>query len=672
MSIWARIIYANQYAGAPPDHLNTYGDVYIEMFDTLTNLPVNGDYRIVSYTITDLSGSTSSSITIAGQTALIYSGLINRPSPLYNLLITIDDVSDGVEVGLPCDLLILNVNIDNPQSNDGANDGQITINAISSTGPIEYSLDNSTWQTSPIFFLLAGGAYTAYARCPTECTAELNFFLPTTKDLLISDPSVTVAGNISRWNAAHNPIRFTYQRKDFEVLSTAEMSGHVLVSANVDTTQLTVGEYVYLNSEGYDFTAKVLSTLLFEGAYLVELDYPYVSDTTGGFLNINSLVKYYEIETFVTFIDLETGNLTTSTSRNTPNSKGLVVADLHALLKSALSTDDSSSYNVINYRDLNQAASYTISFREVWEGYTGQTVEIETPFYVTFAARQLGQLYGGNMLEFVPFVSPLRPAKFLTDFEEPVYSEGFPFDISFIYSEWLLGQPVKFFGQFLDINRNSIGEIINNFLLNEDSGFLLTQDSGRFIITTETVNPEGQSLPERLGVNRLLINNAVIPNAYYLKIWLAINGSLITEEKVIRIDQNCNDPYFYMRWIGLTGTWNYFKFSYNASVSLDVQNMSMVKNFVEDWANDKSIEKVINKNAGKKITVEVEDLDKSLIEGLQSIKHSCEVQFLYQANPMKWQTVVLNTAIFQEFETRYNAYNFSITFNLPSINTNSQ
>ena len=45
---------------------------------------------------------------------------------------------------------------------------------------------------------------------------------------------------------------------------------------------------------------------------------------------------------------------------------------------------------------------------------------------------------------------------------------------------------------------------------------------------------------------------------------------------------------------------------------------------------------------------------------------------LVNHNPVKWQTIVINTATFTEYETLNGQAPFSITFNLPSINIQSQ
>ena len=128
----------------------------------------------------------------------------------------------------------------------------------------------------------------------------------------------------------------------------------------------------------------------------------------------------------------------------------------------------------------------------------------------------------------------------------------------------------------------------------------------------------------------------------------------------------------YMRWIGLTGSWNYYRFIYNQEISLDVQNATIIKNFVTDWENQDGVEEVISKDAGQKMKLSAEDLSIADVKGLQSIKYSPKVQMMLNASPVQWQTIVLNTATFTEYETMNGQAPFSITFNMPSINIQTQ
>ncbi len=266
-------------------------------------------------------------------------------------------------------------------------------------------------------------------------------------------------------------------------------------------------------------------------------------------------------------------------------------------------------------------------------------------------------------------------AKWVTDFAEPVYSNHYPFDIGFIYGEDLAGLNLYANICLLDINKNTIGGLNPVYLLNEDSSFLLNQDSGKLIIAN--ASSSSNPIAEHIGLNRLLINYDFDDDVYYLVINIGYTNDddeivQIFKDQTIRIDKNPDHNSVYLRWIGLSGAWNYYRFAYNQEISLDVQNATIIKNYVFDWENQQGIEEVVSKSAGQKMKVMAEDLSVKDIKGLQSIKYSPKVQMLVNKNPVKWQTVVLNTATFSEYETLNDYGPFSVTFNLPSINIQTQ
>jgi len=279
----------------------------------------------------------------------------------------------------------------------------------------------------------------------------------------------------------------------------------------------------------------------------------------------------------------------------------------------------------------------------------------------------------------VPFKAMSNPAllaRWVTDFAEPAYSNGYPFDIGFIYSEDLLGLQLYAELTLLDINRNPLaGGKQTSYLLNEDGSWLLNEDGSSFIIADQTqVNTP---LAAQLGLNRLRINGSFPREAFYMNLALKYNDEqniphTVTQTQTIRIDDAVDDNSVYLRWIGLSGSWEYYRFVFNQELSLDVQNAVIIKNFVSDWENQEGIEQVISKTAGQKMKVMAEDLSVNDIKGLQSIKYSPKVQMLVNKNPVKWQTIVINTATYAEYETRNGRAPFSVTFNMPSINIQTQ
>jgi hypothetical protein len=437
--------------------------------------------------------------------------------------------------------------------------------------------------------------------------------------------------------------------------------------------------YAYINTTAYKGVYEVLNADT-QGKLL--LNVPYTSTATG-FMNINLLRPYYQVRTQITFVDALTGQQSSITSTNRPNNTGVIKADLSNFLQSLLRAKDGSNFTQINYRDNNLSASYQLAYAEYWDGKltTGETLSYNTisdPYYVVYAAKQLGERYSGNLAAYVPFktvVDNSQLAKWVTDFTEPAYSNGYPFDIGFIYGDDLVGLQLYCELTPLDINRNSLsGEAQSTTLLNEDGSWLLNQDGSKLVIAGEGTT--SFPVPAQLGLNRLRINNAFGPEAYYFNLTLKYDDEHgthnVTQTQTVRIDDAIDEQSVYLRWIGLSGSWNYFRFVYNQEVSLDVQNAVIIKNYVFDWENQDSIEEVIGKSAGQKIKVMAEDLSVADIKGLQSIKYSPKVQMLVSKNPVKWQTIVINTATYSEYETLNSQAPFSVMFNLPGINIQTQ
>lgn len=668
----------------------TTADVFVQIIDDDGQLTPGNN---VVVTIKQANGNGTVQllyITVPGTEASVYSGMtrieVDNEVIDYVLFLPLRLETPDEPVPVYGDVTIYSVTTDQKESHAGAHDARVTINAFASYAPVLYSLDNITFQPSPVFTGLTGGAYTAYAKDATNTTVSFNFTILTVKSLLVSDPSVDLGGgNLSRWSAAFNPVVFTYQRRDFEVtdISPYGYTG-TLISVNGYISQVQAGEYVYVNAGNYAGTYKV--TASFYNGIAIEVPYVSSSDTTG-FLNSNTMRGYYNITTRITYQDKNTGQTQTITSVNRPDSTGLVRADLSSFLQSLLYAKDDGNYTKINYRDANLSASYQIAYQENWvdaskSNQSSAFVEVADPYYVTYTARQLGAKYGGNMAAYVPFRSVINPdqrAKWITDFAEPAYSIGYPFDIGFIYSEDLIGLNLYYELIMLDANRQPLSNgTLTSYLLNDDNTFLLNEDGSRFIIKQSQTNLSGVLTPGQLGLNRLLIDSDYIfGEARYFTIALKYNDvdtlpHQVTQTQTIRVDDAVDDNSVYLRWLGLSGSWNYYRFVFNQEVSLDVQNAVIIKNFVTDWESQEGIEEVISKNAGQKVKVMAEDLSVSDIKGLQSVKYSPKVQMLISKNPVKWQTVIINTATYTEYETHYGRYQFSLTFNMPSINIQTQ
>ncbi|MES2807040.1 MAG: hypothetical protein V4619_00345 [Bacteroidota bacterium] len=681
-------IIANIIEGkAPGSPTQYYANVYIELRDQATNQLVNGNNVVVDYIIIYNGITTSHQAIVSGQKLLLEQNALLKEWDVDGNLINLKTYVTTA-VGQPpapappvnnCDVAINVIKVDRAESSPGAADAQISVSAFSSYLPLQYSLDNVNFQTSNIFTGLTGGLKTVYVydANPLGCVDTGQVEISTLTNLLIDEPSVPIGSNVSRWNAAFNPVVFTYKREDFNVLNANmnSVDGKLKIFVNTDTGKVEKGDLVYLNAGPYKNTYKVFAS----GPNYLIIDTQYTS-TAVGFININKLRPYYRVITEISYTDVY-GQDKTIQSSNRPDRTGMVKADISNFLQSLVLVKDDSDFTAANFRDNNLSACYRIKYAQQWDSPDGAStittnwISITNPYYIVYAAKQLGQRHGGNLAEYVPFTNAQPQAKWLTDFAEPVYSNNYPFDIGFIYSDDILGLDIYLELTLLDINRNPLaGGAQTSALLNEDSSWLVNQDAGKLVISRPTTTAE--PLLKQLGLNRLLVDNDFPAEAYYFTIALKYNqGSTpkqITQTQTVRIDKEADDRSVYLRWIGLTGSWNYYRFVYNQEVSLDVQNAVIIKNHVGDWEKQDGIEEVISKTAGQKIKVMAQDLSVADIKGLQSIKYSPKVQMLTGNAPAKWQTVVINTATFSEYETLNGQAPFSVTFNLPSINIQTQ
>jgi hypothetical protein len=680
MAILASIDYSNtRQVGT-----QVQGQVFIKLTDSETGQPTNGNNVVVSYQIIRNNGTPSNqTTTIPGQRASIYTGVISDSNPANQLwtsfnITGISAVPDPDPPQQPGDIEIVNIHIDSPETAPSAHNGQITVNATATYLPLAYKLDGVLTQASNVFTGLAGGSHTVMVIDANGQSVSQTVYIPTVNNFLQADPSVTLpGGNISRWNAAFNPVVFTYQRRDFNVtgLQLNMLDSKTRVFVNADVSHVLKGDLIYMETDTCTGTFAV-SDKYSSNAFVI--DTPFTTSSTG-FININRLRPYYKVLTRITFFDKITGQESAITSKNRPNNKGVTRADISNFLQSLLRAKDENDYTQTNYRDSNLSASYQIAYAEEWEGHAPQFNTIDHPYYVLYAAKQLGERYGGNLAAYVPFANATigaDKAKWITDFAEPAYSNGYPFDIGFIYCDELVGRELYADFTLLDINRNPLaGGPQTSSLLNDDGTWLLNQGGGKMVIArqSQSVVP----VPGQLGLNRLLIEGPFADEVYYINVTLKYNDEdhityAVTQTQTIRVDDAVDDQSLYLRWIGLSGSWNYYRFVYNQEVSLDVQNAVIIKNYVSDWEHQDSIEEVISKTAGQKVKVMAEDLSVADIKGLQSIKYSPKAQMLVSKNPVKWQTIVINTATYSEYETRNGQAPFSVTFNMPAINIQAQ
>lgn len=131
---------------------------------------------------------------------------------------------------------------------------------------------------------------------------------------------------------------------------------------------------------------------------------------------------------------------------NRPFTNGRLEVDLQSYLEQFLLNKDDVAYlaGAVNQKDIGKSVQFYISYQEVHDDPLDPlAAAIEHPsvidtgrYFACIAKKQIGDAYGQNMADFVPVKATVpddKKAKFLTRLPKPVYFEGWPFSLSFIY-----------------------------------------------------------------------------------------------------------------------------------------------------------------------------------------------------------------------------------------------
>lgn len=505
-----------------------------------------------------------------------------------------------------CDLSLSVVSTN--ETAQGANNGTVTLSATTTFTPAQYSINGVTFNGTTVYSGLAPGNYMAYSSDANGCTHNVPFTIESFTNPIEGGfagglPQVTVSpGNISRWNAAYNPVVLNFS-------TTPDPAKH---------------------------------------NFRVEIE-----------------------------ITSQAGIITGSWA---PGPDGKTRCDISAYLQSLVNAKDEFKYDVLNWRDINRAASFTIRYREIWDEDSSAWYYAPQPLYVTYSAKQLGDKYGGNMAEYVTFFNEPNPtlkAKFLTLFEEPTAWVGLPYDNSFIFSEYLVTKEIKVRTSSLDINKQPVSSgIINSFLLNNDAGYVLGSDTGKLIIKQGALPPvSNDGIFEQLGINRLMLAGNPAAGVEYFKIQLYTGTdeapNFITQPMLLKINKQCNDPYVYLKWLNTLGGWDYWRFGHDQIKSLSTSDEISIDRNVFDWDNDDTIADIIKKNSIHKIGIGA-NVGVNKIEGLKSLHESIKIQMLVNTNPIKWQTVIINTGSFEIKRAKNKYSEVKFTISLPERNIQRQ
>ena len=296
---------------------------------------------------------------------------------------------------------------------------------------------------------------------------------------------------ISKWTAINHSVTFEMRRQDFQGAFTFNSTDQTItffVSApGFGASEAVAGDVVFMeNTRMYGD----LTVIQNNGTNLLCSLNVGVFDNlahTIGFINLYSRENYYAITEVYGVNESNTYDLI-GTTKNRPDGRGRFNVDVSSFIKNIVSYEDNFKYNTINQKDGSLGSPFNIKYSENWKGSEGALTALTdvNKRYGVNAAKQIQDLYGQNMGEYVPYfidnTTPVPLSKFLSDFKEPTYFPGFPFSLSFIYSEGIATLASYRDQQGFDINNvevfsalgapldNSQSEEVNRLMINESIG----------------------------------------------------------------------------------------------------------------------------------------------------------------------------------------------------------
>lgn len=235
--------------------------------------------------------------------------------------------------------------------------------------------------------------------------------------------------------------------------------------------------------------------------------------------------------------------------------------------------------------------------------------------------------------------------KFLTMFPSPVYFEGYPFDLSFIYSKEYA-----------------------------DSGVYVGRTELVLDASGETIHFHFLTLPERAQfVNRLMLEGGYPSNAKKIDFTLGWKdvyvedgyvdedyveegiGEKVTESIIIEIGETCRANHIYLKWLNPKGGFDYYLFDSSQIVSDSIKEEGTFDNYIEDLARATSRVEVMGKSVQEEIILGAENLTRDKMQGLRHLFSSPKV---YRYTGLdedtgfhKWQGVRIKEGSFEVEKT---------------------
>jgi len=466
--------------------------------------------------------------------------------------------------------------------------------------------------------------------------------------IITSTPDKVINGDaqtVSKWNAVHHPIKFGMLRNDFGVtastvnlpLEGTQLFIKIVINTGLvipASSEFSVEDEVYINITGAFPSSRnfVIHTITDPSTiYLLDRLANPSQITVAGTGYLNDLErKNFHLETSI--YDKSSGvNVLVETTINKPNEIGAMDVDVSSYLKSLVDYVDLFDYSTLNLKDLTLGGIFNIEYREIWLNGGRATVVPGNDYYFTNSSKQIGDVYGSNMGEYVPFGNFVTgdPAKFISEFKNPTIFLNFPSSLTFIQSEELSGTNTNVHLDYFDVN----------------SGLISSQI-------------KALDVAEKPFVNRLKVDSVGI-SGKFVDYYIKDNGVEVTERKRLTI--------------GGYDSWLFFK-SNTEKFSTRLEN-PYLKN-VDDLETAIGNIDITGKSSNPQIDFGAR-VPASSMDGLASLFASPKVLMLtnvdsWQVDGSKWQRVIIKNGSLPTSKSRRAFMDVKMSLLLPLRNTQKE
>ena len=458
---------------------------------------------------------------------------------------------------------------------------------------------------------------------------------------IIKPEKLLPTGDYCRWASNRQPYIFRFIRKDALFSSIGNNGGKIEVSipaAQMTDLEIAVGDIVTVvdTTDTYASSGTILS-ISQNGTpdYKFVVDIPFAGNVFSGYVNF-AIRENYVVELSLTGYVAATGKtVSLGTIRGSFNTLGLCRIDVRSLLTYGIVKENRCTYlsvNEVDYSGWNRfTVSFTDSFYRNGEKASSVSVSDSTVFYSLDGVKYLMGTYGQNFGDYFPVTAPSADLpKFLTLFEVPKLFVGYPFSLSFIFPKEL-------------------------------NTLLITSEEDELSATGLTLNHVDSQINtlNADAVNLLMLQGGATAGTKFLRVWLETGGVagnnyvadgyvatgyvessedvveapvVITEKKIVEIDNLCRKNPVYLMWRNSLGGWDYWLFDVNSEISISSQQGTAYEVVNDDIETAFRRDAITSARQSKTITL-FDMIDNYNMDGMRGIELSPQV---FMLNNGKW------------------------------------